>query len=570
MKGRAAAFAVLTVAVFILALNMSRVVNVWAEAYAVDWVNHRVEVLYNGYIFINDTIKISGAVPDSFLIGFPYEYGSYVLRCIAYNPSNPAQRYNVDVDVSLGNRIGFYGVNVSLAPKPENGVFTVGFVLSNSLIKQDAQNTSLYTLNFPAFPSLTTRVAFCDAAIVLPGNATYISGTIDAFNYSRDDLDEFTYQQANVTFMLTAEEIQLFKVEKFTREVSIGGMGEIRVSDSYFITNQSPKQITSIAVVLPPNASNLAVKDDFGRTGGTPTLADAATNRYNIGLTLPLESGNSTIFLVEYALTRSYVQKGEISLPLFQNFNYYIEEASMTLTLPEGAKTSRVSFENSSSEITYGTLRDVFQEKITLNGYGVFSLDSLTLKVTYEYNLLWLSFRPTLWAWALVTFGCTVIAIFKRPKAPTITVAMPTVTVKLSPEMIKSFVNSYEEKRKIVSEMKSLEAAVRRGRIPRRKYKVQMKTLEIRLGTIARNLDDLKLKLRSAGGRYADLMRQLEVTETELSEVEANIRSIEARHRRGELTLEAYRRLLADYERRREKAETTISGILIRLREEIR
>jgi chromosome segregation ATPase len=64
-------------------------------------------------------------------------------------------------------------------------------------------------------------------------------------------------------------------------------------------------------------------------------------------------------------------------------------------------------------------------------------------------------------------------------------------------------------------------------------------------------------------------MRQLEIAETEINEVESNIKSIEARHRRGDLTLEAYRKLLADYESRMEKAETTISGILLRIREEI-
>jgi chromosome segregation ATPase len=126
------------------------------------------------------------------------------------------------------------------------------------------------------------------------------------------------------------------------------------------------------------------------------------------------------------------------------------------------------------------------------------------------------------------------------------------------------------KRRKILVEIKSLETAVSKGRIPRRRYKVQRKTLETRLTALCRKLDDLRLRLRSAGGRYADLMHQLEVAETEINEVEANIRSIETRHRRGELTLEAYRRLLADYQRRREKAETTINGILLRLREEIR
>jgi hypothetical protein len=79
----------------------------------------------------------------------------------------------------------------------------------------------------------------------------------------------------------------------------------------------------------------------------------------------------------------------------------------------------------------------------------------------------------------------------------------------------------------------------------------------------------LKGILRSAGGVYADLIRQLDIAETEFDEVETNISTIEARHNRGELSLEAYKKLLADYQRRKEKTETTINGILLRLREEI-
>jgi hypothetical protein len=66
------------------------------------------------------------------------------------------------------------------------------------------------------------------------------------------------------------------------------------------------------------------------------------------------------------------------------------------------------------------------------------------------------------------------------------------------------------------------------------------------------------------------MVRQLESAEAEINEVETNVKSIEARHGRGELSLENYRRLLTDYQRRREKANTTIDGILLRLREESR
>jgi hypothetical protein len=65
-------------------------------------------------------------------------------------------------------------------------------------------------------------------------------------------------------------------------------------------------------------------------------------------------------------------------------------------------------------------------------------------------------------------------------------------------------------------------------------------------------------------------MRQLEIAETEINEIETNIKSIKARQSRGDLSMEAYRGLLGDYERRKGRAETTINGTILRLREEIR
>ncbi|MEM2386353.1 MAG: hypothetical protein QXO67_05150, partial [Candidatus Bathyarchaeia archaeon] len=488
----------------------------------------------------------------------------------------------VTVGVPLEGRMGFYGVRIALDPPPKDGIFSVYFILSQNLLRQSAANTSLFTLDFPAYPSLTVKALSCNASLVLPSDAKYVSGTVSSFNYSTGlELQAFHYEEANVTFALTTKEIQLFTVEEFKREISTSPLGEITVSDSYYIKNQSPTIISSIQVVLLPDASDPTVEDEFGRKGAKPQL-DLKTSCYNVTLTfagqpLSMKSGESSRFIVKYKLPSSFLSKsrqgGELTSPqMFQNVKYYIKDAWITFTFPEGAKVVNLNCTSSSTDVTYNVVREVFQEKVIIRRQGVLLLDSLTVNVSYTYNLIWLSFRPTLWAWAIATFACAVIASWMKVKAPAKAVAVtaPMVAVKVTPEKLRSFVNAYEEKRKILSEIKSLEAAVSRGRIPRRRYKVQRKTLETRLAAIDRNLSELRLKFRSAGGHYADLMRQLEVAETEINEVEEDIQSIESRHRRGEITLEAYRKLLADYQRRKEKAETTINGILLRLREEFR
>ena len=574
MKKTALAITMVTVAIMILVSLSFNIKTVQAQDtgnYIINHVNHEIGVLYNGYIFINDTIQITGNASDGFLMGFPYMYGSHILRCVAYNSSDI---FPVTLNVPLDNRVGFYGVEIDF-PRGTPQLFTVGFILSNNLLKQ--LNTTRYTLDFPAYPSLTKTAAICNVSITVQEGATYVSGTVDAFNYSKENLAEFTYSPANVTFSLTVgDEMQMFDVKELESEVSISGTGEIEGSDSYYITSESNASISSIEIILPPNASASSVQDQFGRTMSQPELTDEKTNRYKITFASALESYGSTRFTVKYKLPSNYTtQMGtnnfNITFPLFRNVNYYIEWASVTFVLPEGARIS--SFETTLIGSAYNIARGVFQETVTMNRGNISLLeDGLTsenvLQIVYEYNPLWLSFRPTLWMWALAIVGCTVAIVWKRPVAPA-GVAVPVVAMRLRPEYIKSFIDAHEEKKKIIFDIESLENKVRKGKIPRRRYKVQRKTLETRLSTLSRNLTEFKEKMRAAGGQYVELMQQLEIAETEINEVEANIKSIESRHSRGELSLEAHRKLLSDYQRRKERADTTINGILLRLREEI-
>jgi len=566
MKRKALTFALIIVTLVLISFTtfMIKSANAADTDYSIEKVNHTIEVMRNGYIFINDTVQINGTASNGFLIGFPYKYGSHVLRCVAYNATDV---FPVSLNVPLENRSGFYGVKIDF-PEETPQVFTVGFVLSNNLILQESYNIS--QLDFPKYPSLTRNAAMCNVSIVLPEGSTYLSGTVDSLKYSQENLSAFTNSPADVTFSLTEDAMQIVDIKELKREIEISGTGEIEGSDSYLVTNKAPQGTSFIEIVLPHNASNLSAYDKLGR--GLTVDTTGKTNRYTVSFASPLKTEESAVFTVRYCLPREgCVEQNErrnfdFVFPLFEHLDYYIDRSYVTFVLPEGAKI--LSFENVSVASSYSITRDVFQERLTIDRQGAFSLDSFGVGITYEYDLLWLSFRPTLWMWALATVGCAMAVVWKRPKSA-ISVTVPKIAVGVRSRDIRSFVDAYEKKRKIILEFESLKIRVRRGKVPRSRYKVRRRTLETQLNALSRSLTDLKEKLQAAGGRYRDLMRRLEVAETEISGVEANIESIEARHRRGELSLEAYRKLLADCEGRKDKAETTINEILIRLREEI-
>ena len=169
--------------VFLPVVLPSGTVFAQSTGYSITKVDHSIEVMYSGQIVIRDTIHVYGQVTDGFMIGLPSKYSAYILKAVAYDENNV---YQVNLGVQLGDRSGFYGAEVNFNGQSPS-VFTVAFVLSNSLITF-AQNTGVYTLDFPAYPSFTQDVASCNVTITLPSTPTSITitksdGEVDTDNY---------------------------------------------------------------------------------------------------------------------------------------------------------------------------------------------------------------------------------------------------------------------------------------------------------------------------------------------------------------------------------------------------
>ena len=565
------AFTILAMAMIPYASISLNVRNVNANGtYVIEHVDHTISVMYNAYVLVNDTVRLSGQLPSSFLLGFPYGFGPYALRVLASDADNPSNTFPVTLGEPLENQSGFYGMKIDFSRgAPQN--FTVGILFSNRLIAQDPENASVYSVVFPAFPSLVKDANSCNSSLVLPENAQFIQGTVSSLVFAEDNLAAFTYNGSAVMFGLAGTEIQLFDIDEMNREIRVNEFGDVSGSDSYLITNKEAFSISAVEVLLPERAFDAAAEDQFGQTMDQPRLTAANTSRYEINLT-QLGAGKLSRFTVNYHLPRDVYIKQQagsgsrtLNMTLFKDLDYYINETTVTIVLPEGAKLQ--TFTDTLTDASYGIGKDVFQERVIMEGSSMFSLIGFSIGLSYDYNPFWSAFRPTVWVTFLTVIGIAVVLVLRRPKVPT-TAALGGL--RLRPEYIKSFVDTYTEKIKVTAEIDSLESKAQKGRIPRRRYKVQRKTLETKLDTLSRNLAELKERMHAGGGHYANLMRTLEVAETEINEVDANVKSIEARHSRGEISLETYRKLLGDYQRRKERVETTIDGILLRLREEIR
>ena len=587
--------------VFLPIILSSSPVSAQTTGYSISKVDHSVEMMYSGQVVIRDTIHVSGQVTDGFMIGLPAKYSADVLKTVAYDANNV---YQVNSGVQLGDHSGFYGVEVNFNGNSPSD-FTIAFVLSNGVVSYDS-NAGTYTLDYPAYPSLAQDVASCNVTITFPSAPTSIvvaksDGEVNADNYVAQNLAAYTYSVGSATAKISTGTLQLTNIDQLNRQITLDPTGKVSASDSYHLTNNATTTMTSFILNLPSTASNIVVKDEFGRTLTTSTSTSSAHDVLlaNATLVTYLATDQSASITAIYDLPSAIIQGSQYILnnfKLFPDIYYFVEHASLTFTPPEGATiiTPKLSSLDTSSIVT----RSTFQDSLTINRDAVSYVDyglpqSNTVQFSYDYNPVWVSLRPTFWGSLLGVILCIGVVFYRRSKpgekeqvtskterltTKTTSGAVsqqmeevePITAQRITSENLREFSEAYEEKKQLNAELKSMDARAQKGKIPRRQYKVQRKAVETRLETLTRSINKLKEVLKSSSSSYADLVNQLDSAEEDLSDAEENIKELESGQNRGEISLETYKKNIGEYQKRKDKAESTLNGILLRLREKSR
>jgi len=537
-------------------------------------VNHQITVHDGGLVTISDTVTLSKTGElQSFRIGFPYKYKSNVYYVFAYVSPNPEQRLTLDLDIGLGSP-GFYGVEVNLT-KLESYSFTVVFEFSD-LITPRPQEGKMFDLDFPVYPGLAQEASVSNTTVFLPPNAnvtdsnlTFNQTTSYILNIVKQPLAAFTSKTGSITFK-PSESFSLLEVNEVRRDIVLDEWNELLVSDFYHITNKDAIETATFWALLPQNSYDITAEDELGENLTVTQNSERDAIKATITLETPIQPYGTVHIFVAFKLPwKDQIRESgwsdfSLNFEFFKPMNLTIRKLTVSIDLPEGAKFAE--FQPSNEAIQPNIVEmGIFKETPSFTLSNVSSYQDLDFTVKYSLVIFWSSFRPTLWTGVLVAVIAAIALLWQIRKVP---VSVPTA-LPIHPEELRNYVKTYEEERKILQERESLEVQARRGKIPRRLYRVRSRTLESRLSVLSRDLAMLREKIRVAGPRYAGMMRQIEVAETELQGVEADIRRTEARYRRGEIAAAAYHKLLEDSYRRRDRAKTNIDGVLLRLREEI-
>jgi len=583
-------------------------------------VNHFVDIREGGLVLINDTITLStqrGEITNlinNFLVGFPFEYNKldpleakvtkerfYPDYCFAFDSQTELK---VFPDVGIG-KLGFYGANVVFARSVDisdggSYSFTIVFVFS-SLLQENIvalERNPEWNLTFPLYPSIVQEVSSCVVKIFLPKRANYTTQSSSLYyktlivgapkdfgvasldsrqilNLTQSPLASFACEPGWLVFHQPRTLTNFFlmlEANEIKREITLDEWGRIFCSESYTITNKGASDVTSLEIRVPQDTYDISAQDKTGSSLSVSLQNENPTNA-TVTFATAIQGSAKSTFIVTYWLPwKSYVSQyswrdHNLSLAFFErhNFDWVIRKLTTTITLPEGAEFFQLPTlpEDLRSKAYSSLQRSAFREILTFNFYNVTSFHDLSFNLSYGYVIFWASFRPTLWMGTIVAVLCTVAFLWRLPKRPEVPI------IPIPSKDLRNFVDAYEKKVSILSELMSMEEQLQKGKIPRRKYKVRRETLEGRLSMLSRELTQLKEKLRRLGVRYTNIIGQIEVNETELEGLDTDIRRVEGRYRRGEISKGAYLRLLEEYHRRRDRARVTIDGVLLRLKEEI-
>jgi len=533
-------------------------------------VHREVSINYT-LVFVKDEITLNAtgkARLDSFLYGIPLSWSTEVGAEVFYISVDGEEIEEPwEHEVRLGD-LDFRGFLINLTEPleleaNETAIIEAQFVLNGSLRFLGASD---YEVRIPLAPCTSLYISNLTFRLTLPEGAGITSlepGGMERRDsrevlYSAVDLGEFYTKVALVRFRLP-EAIFLMYCPSATRVLELDPMSGVRISDTYELVNNIGSFVDHVDLLLPKKASAIKASDLMGELKVKVKEAKGF-KKVRIALRGQIGKGNSITITVSYTMPwdKYVIRKGPSDFllrhRLEQGLNWPVEHMLVKIVLPQGARITSSSHEP--AYIKKGFLR----EEVGFLFYMAMPLVSVELKVHFSYSVFWPSLKPTLWASLAGLIGCALIKLLAPPA-----VVAPTVAVPI--EVITKFVEAYERKMRLRDELVSLREALRKKKISRKRFRTRTKAIGDELARLEKEIANLMAELRTAGGLISELVRDLEVAESELESVERDLRTLEARYTRKEIGSDAYRRLLREYRRREDRAYTAIREVLLRLKE---
>ncbi|MHA1132439.1 MAG: hypothetical protein ACTSQQ_16755, partial [Candidatus Helarchaeota archaeon] len=167
----------------------------------------------------------------------------------------------------------------------------------------------------------------------------------------------------------------------------------------------------------------------------------------------------------------------------------------------------------------------------------------------------------------LLAFGilCSSYVVSKRV-LPSEERLFRRATVVPTPILLE-FCSLFEEKTSLVTEIEKLDDNLKKHKIKKRLYRSQRKTAEKKIAELDKDIAELKISLKEAGGRFSQIVNELEINEAQRQSAKDGLYNLEQRYLRKKISVVAYQKLRKDLLNRHKKSKTKIDKLIFELRE---
>ena len=571
--------------IIFLALSMGVFIQVHGEeASPLVQVRHEVEVKEGGLMIVNDTFTLS-TPPNvsfvdvaSFFVGFPSNFTDHMDYHAFYqwNANNWIALAALE-DEANGTR----GFRVTLPNavrlEEDKTLILRGVFLFSETVLFYSETSYPYKQGmiaaFPLYPSLPINISFCKVEVRLPKGAVLTSvdpkvfsntsiGEAYILSHNQSSLPPFQTAGAALTYSAGTSSTFIVRCKNLQRTIDLTSLSRIKILDAYTLLNLGP-QLTYYSVKIPLNAFDLGARDYLERLIISSTRLEEE-DYINLDV-IPMSSigtGEGWIFTVEYSLPfNGYVNQSagsefHLNYFLLSNFSFTVRHLEVTVILPEGGEY-HLSMPSSN------TMRKVgpFAQEICYRMENTTILDDLSLHLTYTYNPLWTTFRPTLWSSLLVLVGVGTYQLLRSRKPRERGISEGRLS-------LRRFIELHEEKLALSAEEEKLEESMDERRISRSEFNRRKETLDSRMANVESSLRSIKDRIRQQAPQFEKTLREIDAAEAEVKTERTHLRELETRLRGRSISRDAYRRLRQEYLGRIKRARSRIEKVIISLREE--
>ncbi|MFX0099467.1 MAG: hypothetical protein ACFFCS_07790 [Candidatus Hodarchaeota archaeon] len=361
------------------------------------------------------------------------------------------------------------------------------------------------------------------------------------------------------------------------KKIEINNYRNWYVTDHVIIKNIGKQSISTLTFTVPGDAQDIKAWDFIGEIKGLkeedPYEYDDPDTTYpfiNISITLAtnryaLTSENMIEFTFSFSLPAGSristgVDENFIFLDVFQicTSPWLMREVEITVALPYATELdlNYLNIMPQAVDSSDGYLNLVYQEDYLAPE------SSSPIVIKYKYSTFGYQSRPLLIA--LVAGLILSFAIIARKVSIQREVKTGVSKVREIPvDELKEFTTIFEEKIALYLEMDRINADFKRRKIKKREFSIKIEDSSNRLRHLEDDIFLSKKKLMEFGGRFREIIEELDVLEAERQAVQDSILALERRYKSGKIKSRiAYDKLYDNYTIRLKKIQGSLdSGI---------